>query len=224
MKNSDAIRVMLVDDHAIVRRGLSAFIQSQPDLVLVGEAADGSEAYGLCERLRPDVILMDLLMPEMDGVATTRLLRTHFPDTAILILTSFKEDQLVQDALEAGAIGYLLKNVTSDELANAIRAVHNGRPALAPEATRVLIQATSRRQTPAVGHDLSEREREVLALIMKGLDNQRIAETLIISQATVKFHVSNILSKLHASSRTEAVAIALEHKLLSDNHVPTPRA
>jgi two-component system, NarL family, response regulator LiaR len=223
MRDSSTIRVMLVDDHAIVRRGLSAFIESQPDLKLVGEAADGSEALSLCERLHPDVILMDLLMPEMDGVATTRLLHSRFPQMAILILTSFKEDQLVQDALEAGAIGYLLKNVTSEELANAIRSVHNGRPALAPEATRVLIQATSRRQTPSIGHDLSEREREVLALIMKGMDNQRIAETLIISQATVKFHVSNILSKLHASSRTEAVAIALEHKLLSDGRVGAGR-
>lgn len=224
MSNSSAIRVMLVDDHAVVRRGLAAFILTQDDLELVGEAADGNEAVRLCERLRPDVILMDLLMPGLDGVATTRILRTRFPETEILILTSFKEDQLVQDALEAGAIGYLLKNVTIEELANAIRAVHSGRPALAPEATRVLIKATSRRQNPPVGHDLSEREREVLALIMKGLDNQRIAETLVISQATVKFHVSNILSKLHASSRTEAVAIALEHKLVSGQHPESPRA
>lgn len=215
MSNISAIRVMLVDDHAVVRRGLSAFILTQDDLELVGEAADGNEAVRLCERLRPDVILMDLLMPGMDGVAATRHIRVRFPETEILILTSFKEDKLVQDALEAGAIGYLLKNVTIDELANAIRAVHSGRPVLAPEATRILIEATSRRQTPPIGHDLSEREREVLALIMKGMDNQRIAETLIISQATVKFHVSNILSKLHASSRTEAVAIALEHNLVS---------
>jgi NarL family two-component system response regulator LiaR len=217
MSDTATIRVMLVDDHAIVRSGLAAFVTTFEDLQLVGEAENGEEAIRFCERMQPDVILMDLQMPRIDGVAATRYLRQHFPQVQILILTSYKEDQLIQDALEAGAIGYLLKNVGSSELADAIRAVYHERPALAPEAARALINASNRRHAPMLGDDLTEREREVLRLVSKGYDNQRIADSLVVSQATVKFHVGNILSKLHASSRTEAVAIALEHKIVSNS-------
>ena len=208
------IRVMLVDDHAVVRRGLAAFLMAFDDLELVGEAADGSEAVRVCERVRPDVVLMDLVMPEMDGAAATRTIRERFPNVQVIALTSFKEDDLVQGALEAGAIGYLLKNVSTDELADAIRSAHAGRPTLAPEAAQALIQSATRRNAHEPGYDLTEREREVLRLMAKGLNNTLIAEELVVSRSTVKFHVSNILSKLHATSRTEAVAYALQKKLI----------
>jgi two-component system, NarL family, response regulator LiaR len=214
MATAAPIRVMLVDDHAVVRSGLSAFLLAYDDLELVAEASDGAEAVRLCERMRPDVILMDLLMPRMDGAAATRAIREHYPHIQVIILTSFNENHLVQDALKAGAIGYLLKNVTADELANAIRAAYRGRPTLAPEATQALIESALNPQSHALGHDLTEREREVLALMIKGVDNHQIADTLIISRSTAKFHVSNILSKLQATSRTEAVAIALQHNLV----------
>jgi len=210
-----SIRVMLVDDHAVVRSGLAAFLYAYDDLQLVAEAADGEEAIRLCERVHPDVILMDLIMPRMDGPTATRILRERYPDIKILVLTSFKEDNLVHDALRAGAIGYLLKNATADELANAIRAAHQGRATLAPEAAQVLIHAATHPEGPTLGHDLTEREHEVLNLMAKGLDNNQIAERLIVSRSTVKFHVSNILSKLNATSRTEAVAVALQHNLVS---------
>ncbi len=213
--SAPAIRVMLVDDHAVVRSGLATFLYAYEDFELVGEASDGEEALRLCGRVRPDVILMDLIMPRMDGATATRAIRERYPDVQILVLTSFKEDNLVHDALKSGAIGYLLKNVTSDELANAIRAAYRGRSTLAPEAAEVLIHAATHQDTPPVGHDLTEREREVLDLMVKGLDNNKIAETLVVSRSTVKFHVSNILSKLYATSRTEAVVVAIQHHLVS---------
>jgi two-component system, NarL family, response regulator LiaR len=214
MSELPPIRVMLVDDHAVVRSGLSAFLLASDDLELVAEAADGAEAVRLCERTQPDVILMDLIMPRMDGATATRAIRERHPQIQVLILTSFKEDNLVQDALKAGAIGYLLKNVTADELADAIRAAHRGRPTLAPEAAQALIHVATHAGDLVPGHDLTERERDVLQLMVKGLDNNEIAESLIVSRSTVKFHVSNILSKLQATSRTEAVALALQHNLI----------
>jgi len=213
-ENVSPIRVMLVDDHAVVRSGLGAFLLAYDDLDLVAEAADGEEAVRLCTRVRPDVILMDLIMPRMDGATATRTIRQHYPHVQVLILTSFNENNLVQDALKAGAIGYLLKNVTADELANAVRAAHRGRPTLAPEATQALIDATRQHDAVLPGDNLTEREHDVLRLMVQGLDNNAIAEQLIISRSTAKFHVSNILSKLHATSRTEAVAIALQHNLV----------
>jgi len=209
------IRVILVDDHAVVRSGLAAFLLAFDEFELVGEAADGAEALALCERVHPDVVLMDLVMPRMDGATATRAIRERFPDIHVLALTSFKEDNLVQDALKAGAIGYLLKNISADELANAIRAAHAGRPTLAPEAAEALIHTARNSDTRLPGYDLTEREREVLALMVEGLNNTEISDRLIVSRSTVKFHVSNILSKLQVSSRTEAVAFALQTNLVN---------
>jgi NarL family two-component system response regulator LiaR len=215
MNQPETIRVMLVDDHAVVRSGLAHFLMAQEDLDLVGEAADGTEALRLCERTRPDVILMDLMMPRMDGPTATRAILARFPHIRILVLTSFHEDNLVQEALRSGAIGYLLKNVTAAELAHAIRAARQGTPTLAPEAAQALIHVTTRSAVPALGHDLTERERDVLAMMVKGWDNHKIADALIVSHSTVKFHVGNILSKLQATSRTEAVALAIQHHLIA---------
>lgn len=214
MSESKPIRVLLVDDHSVVRSGLSAFLMVFDDLELVGEASNGHEAVRLCTQVKPDVVLMDLMMPEMDGAAATKAIREKCPGIQVIVLTSFKEDDLVQSALESGAIGYLLKNVGADELAAAIRAAYAGRPTLAPEAAQALIHVATHRET-ACQYDLTEREREVLALMIQGLSNPDIAEKLIVSKSTVKFHVSSILSKLGVSSRTEAVALALQQHLVS---------
>jgi two-component system, NarL family, response regulator LiaR len=205
------IRVMIVDDHAVVRSGLTAFLQAYNDLELAGEARSGDEAVPLCARLQPDVVLMDLMMPGMDGATATQEIRQICPQTQVVALTSFKDEALVQKALRAGAIGYLLKDVLADQLAEAIRLAHAGQSILSPEATQVLIHATS--QPPRPGFDLSEREREVLALMVKGLNNTEIAGRLIVSLSTVKHHVSHILSKLGAVNRAEAVAMAVQNHL-----------
>ncbi|MEJ2265548.1 MAG: response regulator transcription factor [Anaerolineales bacterium] len=207
------IGVMIVDDHTVVRSGLSAFLMVYDDLEFVGEASSGEEAVRLCERVRPDVVLMDLVMPGMDGAEATKAIRSKCPDIQVIALTSFKEQELVEGAMEAGAIGYLLKNVAADELADAIRAAHAGRPTLAPEAAQALIEAS--RHPEKNRYDLTDRETEVLELMIEGLSNPEIAERLVVSRSTVKFHVSSILSKLNVSSRTEAVAMALQNHLVS---------
>lgn len=212
MNEQKPIRVMIVDDHAVVRSGLSAFLMVFDDLEFVGEASSGEEALRLCRDVRPDVVLMDLVMPGMDGATATQAIRENCPEIQVIALTSFKEQELVQGALRAGAIGYLLKNVSADELVSAIRAAHAGKPTLAPEAAHVLIQANQ--GPPALGRDLTEREHEVLALMAEGLSNPEIADKLVVSRSTVKFHVSSILSKLGASTRTQAVTLALQNKLV----------
>jgi NarL family two-component system response regulator LiaR len=212
MSQGKPIRVAIVDDHAVVRSGLKAFLMVFDDLELVGEASSGQEAVQLAERVQPDVILMDLIMPDMDGPATTRAIRARWPKIQVVALTSFREDELVKNALQAGAIGYLLKNVGADELADAIRSASVGRPTLAPEAAQVLIQASRQPEQPH--YDLTEREKEVLSLLVKGMSNNEIADRLVVSRSTVKFHVSSILSKLGVSSRTEAVALALNSRLV----------
>jgi two-component system, NarL family, response regulator LiaR len=213
-QTASRIRVMLVDDHAVVRSGLGAFLLAHEDLELVGEASNGKQAVERVPALKPDVILMDLVMPELDGAAATREIRERHPAVQVIALTSFPEDELVKGALHAGAIGYLLKNVTADELAGAIRAAAVGRPTLAPEAQRALIQAATGPRAGTPGIDLTERERDVLRLMAQGKNNPEIAERLFVSRSTVKFHISSILGKLGAASRTEAVAIALQRKLV----------
>jgi NarL family two-component system response regulator LiaR len=207
------IRVMIVDDHAVVRSGLSAFLMAYDDLDFVGEASGGLDAVRKCPDIKPDVILMDLVMPEVDGSEATRLIRETCPHVQVIALTSYKEEELVQGALKAGAIGYLLKNVSAEELANAIRAAYAGRPTLAPEAAEVLIRAaTHKNDEPGPG--LTDRELEILQAMVDGLSNPEIAKKLFVSRSTVKFHVSNILMKLGAASRTEAVSMAIHGKIV----------
>ena len=213
MASTEPIHVMLVDDHDMVRRGLAAFLQVKPDLQLVGEARDGAEALEVCQEVRPDVILMDLVMPEMDGAEATRIIRERFPTVQVIALTSFQEKNLIRDALEAGAIGYLLKNVTVDELAAAIRAAHFGQSTLAPEAVQALLRPQpSEPEKPS--YDLTEREMEVLELLVEGLNNREIAERLYVSRATAKAHVSHILDKMGVSNRAEAIVVALREQIV----------
>ncbi|MEP7291067.1 MAG: response regulator transcription factor [Chloroflexota bacterium] len=213
MNQHNRIRVMIVDDHAVVRSGLAAFLMAYDELELVGEAGSGEEALRKCADAAPDVVLMDMMMPGMNGAETTRAIRKSCPDTQVIALTSFKEDDLMQKMLQAGAIGYLLKNVSADELVAAIRNARQGRATLAPEAAQALIHAVTHPQP--IGFDLTEREHEVLALMAKGYNNPQIAEHLVVSRSTVKFHVSSILSKLGVSSRTEAVALAMQNHLVN---------
>jgi NarL family two-component system response regulator LiaR len=212
MTGTTLIRVMIVDDHGMVRRGLATYLKNEDDLELVGEARDGQEALKVCEKVRPDVVLMDLIMPELGGVAATHLIRKRWPDVQVIALTSFKDKDLVRNALEAGAISYLLKNVSGDDLAGAIRAAHAGRSILASEAVQALIQPSE--PEARLGQSLTLREREVLVLLTKGLTNPEIAEKLVISPSTAKVHVSHILSKLQVSNRGEAIALAIKYGLV----------
>jgi NarL family two-component system response regulator LiaR len=212
MKEQKKIRVMIVDDHAVVRSGLSAFLMVNMDLELVGEAESGEDALQKAPRLQPDVILMDLKMPGMGGVAAIRALHQDNPELKIIALTSYSDEGLVQGALQAGANGYIMKNVSAQELSNAIRSAKVGRMTLSPEATEVLINAATHPVIP--GDDLTERERDVLKLLVKGLSNQEIAEQLIISPSTVKYHIGNIYSKLGVDNRVSAVSLAIKRELV----------
>ncbi len=207
---SNPISVMIVDEHAMVRRGILVFLKNKSGIKVVGEAANGQEAVQKCQELQPDVILMDLQMPVLDGVSATRIIRKQFPHIQIIALTTFQDRQLVHDVLEAGAISYLLKNILGDELAEAIRQAYAGRSTLASEAVQALVQPPVTDSVDTWG--LTAREREVLALLVKGSSNRDIAERLNISHATAKAHVSSILSKMRVSNRGEAIALALEKK------------
>jgi NarL family two-component system response regulator LiaR len=205
------IRIMLVDDHAVVRSGLGAFLSAVPDFELVGEAENGQEALVRARLLQPDVVLMDLMMPVMDGVAAIRELRKAHPAMQVIALTSFQEDALVQNAMQAGAMGYLMKNVTAQELETAIRAARAGRMTLSPEAAQALVQAS---RQAAESDLLTERENEVLKLMVDGLNNAEIAGKLVVSLSTVKYHISNILMKLGVDNRVAAVTMAIQKKMV----------
>jgi two-component system, NarL family, response regulator LiaR len=215
---TSSIRVLVVDDHLVVRRGLATLLLAFNDFVLVGEAQNGAEAIELCATAKPDVVLMDLLMPEVDGVAATRAIRERYPNVQVLVLTSCNEYDLIQRALAAGAAGYLLKNSSTGDLAAGIRVAHMGRPMLAPTSIANMVRsprAPVLLPPPEPVADLTCREQDVLALMVHGLTNTQIGAHLNISRATVKFHVSGILGKLGAASRTEAAALAVQHQLTS---------
>ncbi|MBE2272491.1 MAG: response regulator transcription factor [Anaerolinea sp.] len=213
MQKTARIRVLIADDHDLLRSGLALFIRTCPDLELIGEAASGDEVVRLCDTLQPDVVIMDLMMPGLEGVTATRVITANHPKTRVVALTSFDNEELVQSVIQAGAISYLLKNITTDHLATAIRAAYDGKSTLAREAAQALVNATHR---PTAEHfRLTGREREVLAMMIKGLTNVEIAAHLNISHSTAKKHVSNILAKLQTTTRTEAVAVAVQNRLIS---------
>lgn len=221
MKAADAIAVLIVDDHQVVRQGLRTFLELHADIVVVGEASDGAAAVALALRLAPDVVLMDLVMPQVDGIAATRQIKAQQPAVKVIALTSFAEDDKVFPAIQAGASSYLLKDVTPDDLVEAIRAVHRGEARLHPDIARKLMEQVAQQPVlkppaPALAN-LTEREREVMRLVAQGRSNQEIARELVISDKTVKSHVSNILSKLDLADRTQLAIYALKHGLV-DTH------
>lgn len=203
---------MVVDDHLVVREGLITLLETFPDFDLVGEASSGEEAIHLCAQLEPDVVLMDLVMPDISGVEATRTIRQRYPDSQVLAVTSFKETEMVRGVLEAGAIGYLLKTVSAEELAQAIRSAHRGELTVAADASSIVLEAIT--SPPAPGRDLTERELEVLELLAQGLSNSEIAEQLGVSPNTVKNHLRSIYSKLDVSTRTAATTLAIKHGLV----------
>jgi NarL family two-component system response regulator LiaR len=215
MSELEPIGVLIVDDHSMVRRGLVTILKINPDLRLVGEASNGREAVQACARGQPDVVLMDLMMPEMSGAAATAAIREQWPHIQVIALTSFQEKELVREVLQAGAIGYLLKNVSASDLAAAIREAYAGRSTLAPEAIQALLQVEPAprmsEEDVAAAYELTPREQEVLSLMVEGLTNPDIAERLVVSRSTAKAHVSNILSKMGVSNRAEAIARALQY-------------
>lgn len=210
--SDNIIRIIVVDDHDLVREGLAIFLETCDDIKLVGQAASGAEAIELCDQVHPDVVLMDLIMPVMDGGTATRIIRQKYPNTQVIALTSFQDEDLVRSTIQAGAISYLLKNVSASELVDAIRAAYAGKSTLSVEATQALISAAKR--PPELQADLTEREQEVLALMVRGLSNIDIADRLVIARSTVKNHVSSILTKLNVTNRTEAIAYAIQNHLI----------
>ncbi len=214
MYTQDCTRVMIVDDHPCVRSGLAFSLSSADDIAVVAEAATGEEAVDLCAEAAPDVVLMDLIMPGMGGVAAISALRQTWPDVHVVALSSCLDGQTIREALAAGAISYLSKDMSLNDLAHAIRLAHQGVPSLAPNATQSLIRAVAA-DVPMLGHDLTDREREVLALLAQGLTNLQIADQLVITTATVKFHTRSIRAKLGATSRTHMVVLAMQHHLVN---------
>jgi len=213
---TERIRVLIADDHPVVRKGLHALLATESDIEVVGEAADGREVIAKAGQLQPDVILMDLVMPEVDGIEAIRRITPRQPETRILVLTSFAADDKIFPAIKAGALGYLLKDSSPEDLVQAIRQVHRGESSLHPAIARKLLQELSRpAERPPTPEPLTEREVEVLQEVARGRSNQEIADRLVISEATVRTHVSNILSKLHLASRTQAALYALRRGLVS---------
>jgi len=212
---TQSIRVMIVDDHDIVRRGLTLFLSGFDDLIFVGEASNAPDAIRICGEVQPDVILMDMFLPDLDGVTLTHTIRSEYPNIRVVILTSAKDEALVQAALQAGAISYMLKNISVMEMAETIRAAYAGKPMLAPEVTQALINLTVRSNNNVPNYNLTERELTILGLMAKGLNNQDIADQLFVSRATVKVYVSTILSKLGVQNRIEAVRLALQQSLVN---------
>jgi DNA-binding NarL/FixJ family response regulator len=210
------IRVLIVDDHAVVRTGLRVFLDLQPDIDVVGEAADGSEGVALARRLEPDVILMDLLMPNMDGITAIGRVKAERPETEIVTMTSFIEEDKVTAALEAGASGYVLKDAEAEEVAAAVRAAYAGEVHLDPAVARLLAQRMRQRKSPeeALTEPLTDREKDVLNLLGQGMSNKEIGTALFITERTARTYVSNILGKLGLTSRTQAALYAVEHKLV----------
>jgi NarL family two-component system response regulator LiaR len=217
MADVQKIRILIADDHEMVRHGLAGFLGAFPDFALVGQASNGRQAVELCAQVTPDVVLMDLMMPEMDGIQATRLIRERHSTVQVLALTSAKDEVMINNALHAGAIGYLLKDISIHDLGNAIRAAAIGKPTLTPEVFQVLVQAASTQRPAMQQFDLTVRELEVLDLLVKGNSNAQIARTLSISLSTVKTHNSNIMSKLGVHTRTEAIRVATQHRLLEFN-------
>ena len=213
MSKAKSIKLILVDDHPMIRHGIKTMLLTFDDIRVIGEAGNGSDALALCEETEPDVMLMDVVMPGMDGLETTGAILARYPQVKIIVLTTFPEKDLVQRALEAGAFGYLLKDTPIDTLAGAIRSAYAGQSTLAPEATQALIQAQT--SPPKLGHDLSPREREVLALVVEGLSNDEIADRLVISPNTVRKHVSACMSKMGAANRAQLAAEAVRHQLVT---------
>jgi NarL family two-component system response regulator LiaR len=215
------IRVLIADDHAILRRGIRALLSTEPDIEVVGEAGDGAEALAQAEALQPDVILMDLVMPKMDGIEATRQVTASQQDVRVLVLTSFAADDKVFPAIKAGALGYILKDSGPEELVQAIHQVYQGQPSLEPAIALKMLQELSQPQPrPPTPEPLTEREMEVLRLLAQGKSNREIADQLVITELTVRTHVSNILGKLHLASRTQAALYALKEGLASLDDVP----
>ena len=212
MAEQNTIRAVTVDDHEIMRGGIKFTLLAFDDLLLVGEARSGEDAVRVCREVSPDVVLMDMKMPKMDGIATTRAIKEAHPEVHVVILTSFHDKQLVQQAIQAGAVGYVLKDASKDELAQAIRAAHEGRTILSSEAAKDLAQVDA--PPTAVDGDLTDREREVLKLLAKGLSNKQIADRLHRSPFTVRSHVSHVIAKLGAANRAEAAALAVQRGLI----------
>ncbi len=208
------IRVVFVDDHEMVRIGVSSYLSAQPDIEVVGEADNGKAGVELALKLRPDIILMDLVMKEMDGIDATRKIIEKWPEAKIIIVTSFLDDEKVYPALEAGATSYMLKTSKASEIADAVRVTYSGQPVLEPEVTGKMMMKMRQRNTMLPHEELTEREMEVLKLIAEGKTNQEIADELFIALKTVKTHVSNILSKLQVQDRTQAVIYAFRHSLV----------